>query len=353
MKDFDDLYRDMNSVVNLYTSQFKRKKAAWGLHNSKLKQKGSIDMCRIYSYKTSDNIFQKKVKQPKEKSHGIILLIDNSYSMVSNIFSVVQKATELAIFAVRNKIDMECYFFTSGRNKCAEKDKEGLNVDDLKLVNLYNRNMSETDIRNIFYNYYLFKYNRNMLDTNILRHLEHIWYMSGTPLLEAYMAMVERCKLMSLRDIQHINLCVLTDGETNSPLYFGGDILKSFLDPFSQNIYNVDNSLKMNIENKQLELMNRILKDSNITTSHIHITSEYSFYDKIIPDTILRDKFNIDSYVYIDNNPLKFDNTLIIKSKYIKNINLDTNDMQDYNHKIKINKQLTTSIIDALCQYYL
>ena len=348
MKEFEDLYRDINSIVNQYTGQFKRKKAAWGLHNAKLKQKGSIDMSRIYSYKTSDNIFQKKVIQPKEKSHGLILLIDNSGSMTPNIFSVVQKATELAIFAVRNDIDMECYLFTDTYNK--KYIDCDIKLDGLLLSNLYNRTMSEQDIRNIFYDYYLYTFNKSLLDVKKLQNLQNFWYMSGTPLIEAYLGVVERAKLMKLRDIQHINVCVLTDGGANSPLYCkDGNLLSSFLDPFTQNIYTINKSLKLPNDILQLEMFNRILKDINITTTHVHITSYYSFYDKILTDEKYREKFDNDMMVLIDNNPIKFDKTILIDSKCV---NIKQNSI-DYNSKSKINQVLTKNIIDTLCQYYI
>lgn len=335
MSNFDNTYKEMFNTVNRYTNQFKRKKAAWGLHNTKLKQKGSIDMSRIYSYKTSDNIFQKKIMQPKEKSHGIIILIDNSGSMCGTILSVVQRATELALFAKRNNISFECYTFTSSNFSMGTKYIENLSTNNLQLINLYNKTNSEKDICDIFKEYYNYK-----TDRVSSRSIAKNWTQGGTPLVTAYLAMMERAKIMKLSGVQHINVCVLTDGDATDELRYNNEVVTSFLDPFSQIIYNIDESIDI-LSNSQIDMINRILHDSDITTSHIFLTKStgrmysthkdhYDINTKLLSDGI-----------YVLSNALGFNKVLFIDESHDK-INSE-----------QLKYIMATNIVDTLCQYYL
>ncbi len=336
MNNFDDVYKEMIGTINSYTNQFKRKKAAWGLHNSKLRQKGSIDMSRIFSYKTSDNIFQKKTLQPKEKSHGIIILIDNSGSMTEDILTVVQRATELAIFAKRNNISFECYTFTSNTWYSNSNIIENFNVNGLCLVNLYNKTNSEKEIRDIFAEYYEYKTNKSSSKYNTKMRTN--WGTGGTPLLTAYLAMVERAKIMKLSGIQHINVCVLTDGAATDELVYCGNTVTSFLDPFSQMIYELDTSIKVETDS-QMDMLNRMLRDFDITTSHIFLTPSVGMYGKYTTHTDINEKLSKDG-IYILNNILNFNKIFLINNYSI-------------NNKEKVRYMLTNSIVDTLCQYYL
>ncbi len=361
MKPFDEVYKEMLDVVNQYTNQFKRKKSAWGLHNSKLKQKGSIDMTRIYSYKTSDNIFQKKILQPKEKSHGLVILIDNSASMQNCIFSVVQRATELAIFARRNNINLECYTFTTG-SSYMRSDTDISSLKNLKLINLYNKNLSEKDIRNVFKEYYTYVYASKDLEDDVKRSMDKNWSMGSTPLLEGYLGIVERAKLMLTKGIQHVNVCVLTDGGATSTLTYNGKQVTSFLDPFTQNVYNVDEDINR-LEHQQLDMLNRMLVDSNITTTHIHITDTITFYDHILEGGDVQSyqaKLDNDYMCIIKEKLLHFDKIFLIQESGVNTKDMKIDDskpiskqFEDYGKNNRVKQLLASNLIDALCQYYI
>ena len=83
---------------------FQCKKSAIQQRNVKNIQTGSLDLKKISKYKISDNIFLKKTIQKHGKNHGIVILIDFSWSMEKYIRDILLQACVLGEFCKINDI---------------------------------------------------------------------------------------------------------------------------------------------------------------------------------------------------------------------------------------------------------
>lgn len=113
---YDELVKDTKPSVELLTSQFNRRKAAHAKALSKKKTSGHLDGKRLHSYKTSANLFQKKVIRPRQKNHGVVMLLDNSSSMWSDgkILMCLQQILIMTEFCLKNAIPFEILQFGHG-----------------------------------------------------------------------------------------------------------------------------------------------------------------------------------------------------------------------------------------------
>jgi len=72
---------DSTIAIMTLVNEYKRKKDAWELAVRSHVRSGDIDFDRIMNYKTSDDIFKIMCVGRKGKSHGVVIMLDNSLSM--------------------------------------------------------------------------------------------------------------------------------------------------------------------------------------------------------------------------------------------------------------------------------
>lgn len=383
--EFDKELTDNVMVIsnNLYT-QFIRKKSAWELRVKTNKKSGSIDMSKLQTYLTSEDIFKRKVMMPKGKSHGVVVLVDNSGSMNNDIYNIMINVCALALFAKRAKIKFEAYIFTSTYKQHSEPNNPGNGVylKNLRLTNIYNSSMSNEDIKNVFFEFCIYKKMlKNMSGKEILKIVYGVqeaaklisnlskWDAAGTPLVPAYLGAFERAAIMKESGIQHVSLFTLTDGDGDGPLQ---DKLSSpvstFLNPFNQRLYmaseyavyehNNSSFAALNKCSESVNMINNIAEDMHIDTNHILLTnrlteSQYRNHRDELLTPFLKNKF------VTANNILGYNKVSIVN--YETNIGevnweatakeVNENLKQVYNKKFIINL-LSTNIIDSICRFY-
>jgi len=103
------------AYISLLVKEFEMYKAAKSFAKQKLASTGDIDLNRIHRYKMEDNIFRKITKVSAGKSHGLVLLLDRSGSMLNNMEGAIEQIMVLAMFCRRVNIPFVVYGFGSCR----------------------------------------------------------------------------------------------------------------------------------------------------------------------------------------------------------------------------------------------
>ena len=100
------------NVVNQLANLFEMKKKAKLDVRAMTAKTGMLDMNRVHSYRYSDDVFKKVTTTPNGKSHGLVMFIDLSSSMIDNLHGTYQQLLNLVLFCRRVNIPFEVYGFT-------------------------------------------------------------------------------------------------------------------------------------------------------------------------------------------------------------------------------------------------
>lgn len=114
-------YRDMSKTieylgelkksVDYMARQFEMRKAAARIKHAKLANTGKINLDRVALYKVTDEIFGKKLIIKDTKKHGMVLLIDASGSMQSQMANVIRQTLLLTEYARKIGVPFKVFVF--------------------------------------------------------------------------------------------------------------------------------------------------------------------------------------------------------------------------------------------------
>jgi len=100
--------------VSLLLKEFEMKKAADASKRAMTSSTGVIDTNKLHTYKWNENIFAKNTIIPDGKSHGLVMFIDFSGSMLNNLSGTIEQLWALLAFCDRASVPYDVYSFTSG-----------------------------------------------------------------------------------------------------------------------------------------------------------------------------------------------------------------------------------------------
>ena len=199
------------NIVNFMALEFERKKAADSHRKTLISKTGMIDTNRLHAYRVSDDIFHRSESSPSGKSHGMIMFIDWSSSMDTNLKPTILQTLVLVMFCERINIPFDVYLFSDGHYS-REKIKCNPRVNELKLnsatrfPHVLSSRMSKQERRNAMLKLF-------MIASSGFRSLPSNYQLSGTPLNETIVGafdIVEEFKARTQTDI--LNVAFLTDG---------------------------------------------------------------------------------------------------------------------------------------------
>lgn len=124
-------HKKNDDYIGLLAKEFEMKKAAKSYKNSRQAESGDIDISKLASYRTDDNIFKKLTVVYKGKSHGLVLLLDRSGSMESSVIGATEQILILASFCRKVNIPFVAYSFTDNRG-CANEYDFGARAEFVK-----------------------------------------------------------------------------------------------------------------------------------------------------------------------------------------------------------------------------
>jgi hypothetical protein len=93
--------------------EFEMRKAAYQYSRSTVHKTGTLNTNKLHSYKTSEDIFLKSTKLANYQNHGMMMYIDFSGSMQSNMGSTIRQLLSLTLFCRMVNIPYEVYAFTT------------------------------------------------------------------------------------------------------------------------------------------------------------------------------------------------------------------------------------------------
>ena len=198
-------------IVNFMALEFERKKAADSHRKTLISKTGMIDTNRLHAYRVSDDIFHRSENTPSGKSHGMIMFIDWSSSMDTNLKPTILQTLVLVMFCERINIPFDVYLFSDGhysreKIKCIARTNELKLSSDARFPHVLSSRMSKRERRDAMLKMF-------MISSSGSRSLPRNYHLSGTPLNETIVAafdIVEEFKERTQTDI--LNVAFLTDG---------------------------------------------------------------------------------------------------------------------------------------------
>ena len=242
--DVDNAYRDFRKQsqkeVNYLVKEFECRKSADAYARSGESKTGVLDTTKLHTYRYSEDIFKKVTVVPDGKNHGLIFLLDWSGSMQYEILPTVQQVLNLTSFCKKVQIPFEVYAFTNeygfvrrslqesdhhlNRNDDeyfehlgCEENKIFLHKENFHLMNFVSSRSNSKDYERMCLNLYREAY---VYSRYAAYQATPGIGLSGTPLNEAIIMMnyvIPQFKTNN--DLQKVNLCILTDGESCNSAY--------------------------------------------------------------------------------------------------------------------------------------
>jgi hypothetical protein len=303
---FKTYMKSIKKDVNFAVKEFEMRKAAYRYSRSQTARSGSIDVNRVWSYKTNDDIFARVTQLADAKNHGMVMVIDYSGSMANIMGNVMDQLLHLVTFCKAVNIPFEVYGFTSantafgggyweeGNDTSVQKDSE-LYHQSLSMPQLVTSKLNKTDYEKALLNMFL-RYDLNSEDSRpwleryIISKNEDY---GSTPLNEALVMSHTILKNFKRNhNVDNMNFVVISDGETN-----GSSIVKDY-DLKTKRVetrsgYYGTGGININIDNKIVNLkdsrrggtaslLKNIQKTFDATTIGFFIADDrYSFKNKI------------------------------------------------------------------------
>ena len=229
-EEFAKYIKEVKRNVNYAVKEFEMKKAAYRYTRAQTAKTGSIDVNRLWSYKTNDDIFSRVTKLADAKNHGMMMLIDYSGSMGNTISQVMDQLLHLVLFCKAVNIPYDVYGFTStnpnfGYDGWSERSEDAkahsreseMSHSGLSLPQIISSTLKKADFEEALYHIYM----RKTLAINEWSWEEREILSKGedygsTPLNEALVKSHGLIKAFKRKHaIDKMNLVILSDGEAN------------------------------------------------------------------------------------------------------------------------------------------
>jgi len=361
-------FKSKNSnTVDYLVKEFEMRKRADEYKRTSISKTGLLDMSSIHSYKYNDNLFKKVATIASGKNHGLVLFIDWSGSMHSNMAGTIDQLLNLVLFCKKVNIPFEVYAFTDRSiSKTAEEidnchdqqkaekvffKKEGhiCSSSKLTLMNLFSNTMSTSELNYAMqtmmmlkfkydYNYvYNFRYQM----TQIPRFFE----LGGTPLDATIISALEVIPEFQKKNrVQIVNAVFLTDGDSHMNSNYwksdtDGELKTEYYSTSKTSTFYVDPITKKNYTNQRYSrghstsVLYNVLKDRlgvNILGFYLigkrfnHLSRDISFGTKGAPDPHELMRMWRKEKSYVASNYLGYDKLYYIKDG--QDLNVDNED---------------------------
>jgi hypothetical protein len=331
--------KESNKVVSYLVKEFELRKNADQMKRATTAKTGEINMSKVFSYNFNEDIFKKMTIIPGGKSHGLVMFLDWSGSMVDHMANTMKQVFNLALFCKKVNIPFEVYSFLEEtyQEKMIDvvRKKGDLVVRKYGLANILSSKMSNTE----------FTYAASAL-TYISgigkRHCGRAPYwmsMSGTPLNEAILhAMTIVPEFQKANKLQIVNTIFLTDGEggnlreyydsSSYPVYVR-DTKMVIRDPITRFEEVVDSNMK-----DQTDALIRLLKartKSNVIGFYVCHGRDfnrkvYDWFPKQMNQEVLKANFRKDKFTVLETTG--YDEYYILRSS-----GLDTDEEAEFEVK--------------------
>ena len=113
----NEVYSDFRSknqkYINLMVQEFEMRRRASQFARAQVSKTGRLDVDRVWAHKISEDLFARNTVVPDGKNHGMLLFLDMSGSMSSNMRGTIEQLVTLMMFCRKVRIPFEVYGFTN------------------------------------------------------------------------------------------------------------------------------------------------------------------------------------------------------------------------------------------------
>lgn len=246
----DALYKTFiqknNSYINMLAQQFEMRRTASQLARSRIHKTGDLNMNKLWATRLTEDVFLSNTVVPNGKNHGMVMFIDFSGSMGSNMTATIEQLLIQISFCKKVNIPFDVYGFTAGDTISLGETKVnhgGLSDGDLMIspdsglhvTHLISSSLSSSKFKTIFKKMLILGRvyvnrgwsNRGPLNTkdeygigyiNSRSLAEHL-KLGGTPLAETVLLARDIIADFKQKNrIEVMNVIFLTDGDATSDL---------------------------------------------------------------------------------------------------------------------------------------
>tara|TARA_B100001094_G_scaffold234591_1_gene229557 strand:+ start:3287 stop:5461 length:2175 start_codon:yes stop_codon:yes gene_type:complete len=218
--EYSSYMKSVKKSVQNSIKEFEMKKAATQWANATTAKTGTLDVNKMWSYKTNDDIFLRSTRLADAKDHGMMMLIDFSGSMSGSMKYVMDQVMHTIMFCKGVNIPFEVYAFTTEgwrhdtSNKFDNIPSGCIHMDDLTMPLLVSSELKKKDFENATRQLY---YRIN--DESRRGYTSHMsrWEEWGsTPLNQALIVAHDLVKKFIIKhNIEKMNFITFTDGDAN------------------------------------------------------------------------------------------------------------------------------------------
>ena len=213
---YKEYVKATKKAVNFAVKEFEQRKAAYQYTRAQTAKTGRIDVNKLWSYKTSEDIFSQVTRLADAKNHGMLLVVDFSGSMSGSMPYVMDQLMHLVLFCKAVNIPFDVYGFTSTNpNKLAtawKGSKDGdLHMNGLSMPHICSSSFKKKDFEDAVKHMY-----GRMKTSYYWDALSKYEEYGSTPLNQALWVAHHLVKDFKIKHgVQKMNLVTFTDGDSN------------------------------------------------------------------------------------------------------------------------------------------
>lgn len=228
-----ELYKDFLAKNGKYLSamaqDFERKKKAQSLMRAQTSKTGRINMDKVWAYKITEDLFLQNTVIPNGQNHGMLLYLDMSGSMSTNMTGTMEQLVLLASFCQKVRIPFEVYgfitnsgapteYYNSIRRRNNYGDNKNLVIHDgmFRLLQLVATGVSGSKFKTQMANLLALgkSYDRNFYDLYLDSEAQNAFGLGSTPLEETILVGRYIAEAFKQRNrIEVLSSVFLTDGD--------------------------------------------------------------------------------------------------------------------------------------------
>lgn len=297
---FKTYMKEVKRNVNYAVKEFEMRKAAYRYTRAQTARTGSLDVNRLWSYKTNDDIFARVTRLADAKNHGMMMLIDYSGSMSNTMGQVMDQLLHLAVFCKTVNIPFDVYGFTTGNPRLGyeryshegiprfEAKESEVNHCGISMPQIVSSSLKKADYLDAMFHIYLRKIlcedEYSYAEREILSRFEDY---GSTPLNEALIISHRLIKTFKAKNnIDKMNLVILSDGDANkTQIAQSYDIKYVESDGWGESIIHIDGS-KVTLQSRgkggTISLLENIQKKFDTQTLGFFVADgSYNWWNKI------------------------------------------------------------------------
>lgn len=221
---FNNFKKKSSKVVSYLVKEFEMRKNADQMKRASVAKTGELNMSKIYSYKFNDDIFKRLTIVPGGKSHGLIMFLDWSGSMVPYLNATIKQLLNLVLFCKKVNIPFEVYAFSnrfyypSNESKDHSQVRYKTNEIKMKPFHLMNLLSSKMAANELAYMSSILLYGSEIINqrsyNSRMRGFPSWMQLQYTPINEAIFSAIKIIpKFQKENKLQIVNTVFLTDGE--------------------------------------------------------------------------------------------------------------------------------------------